>query len=129
MDTLCDILEIPSENCKSKVTEILPLCAQACTTNGLNPRGIMGDACVNFRPTDSKHSCASVTALQMLSNKEALAKCQSAIKDGLEKFDTKMECTNMFLLAKELVPANKNKAVSSEQIDIVKKVALDSTSF
>lgn len=126
METLCDVLEIPSGNCESKVQEIIPLCTQACTKTGLNPRGIMGDACVNFRPTDSKHSCASVTALQMLSNKEALSKCQETIKDDTMDYDKKLECTNMFLLAKELVPSQNSKVVSSDEIDITKKVALDS---
>ena len=124
-DRLCDVLEIPSENCKSQVQEILPMCSQACTKSGLNPRGLMGDACVNLRPSDSKHSCASVTALQMLSNKEKLTSCQETIKDETTGYDKKMECTNMFLLAKELVP-KKASSVSSEEIDIVKQVALDS---
>ena len=127
MNQLCDVLEIPSENCKSTVQEILPLCQQACVKNGLNPRGLMGDSCVNYRPTDSKHSCASVTALQMLSNKEAMQKCQDLIKDDTTGYDKKMECTTMFLLAKELVPTKKaGSSVSSKEIDIVKEVALDS---
>ena len=126
MDKLCEVLEIPFENCKSQVQEIIPLCVQACAKTGLNPRGILGDACVNFHPTDSKHSCASVTALQMLSNKEELKKCQNTIKDDSIGYNEKMECTNIFLLAKELVPKNLQKAVSSEEIDIVKKVTLDS---
>ena len=88
MEKICSILEL-TEKCSEKIEEIIPLCVAACTPTGLNPRGIMGDTCVNYHPTDSKHSCAGIMSLQEMSVEDNLKHCENILQDDTVPVDTK----------------------------------------
>ena len=125
MDKLCGILNLRN-NCTDVLNEVLPLCHEACVPSGTNPRGLMGDACHNFHPTDSKHSCAEIKSLELLTTDGNSEKCNNILRSQTQSVDNKLQCLSMFNMVSQLSITNISKnTVASDEIDIVKKVASD----
>ena len=121
---LCGILDLRNK-CKDVLGEVIPLCEEACTESGKNPRGIMGDACYNYHPTDSKHSCAAIMSYMEFEDNQA--KCENILNDLEGNLHDKLACSTRYYMVSELNNKNIGGIVASDEINIVKKVASDSS--
>ena len=127
MDKLCGILDIRNK-CTDVLDEMIHMCQGACEKSGMNPRALMGDSCVNYHPiNNSRYSCADILSLQTMMTfpDKNVEKCTKIINDESEIIDNKLHCLHMFDVVSKKYVTNINDTVSSDELNIVKKVASD----